>query len=68
MKSHPITLVKSDDGFAVWCDDLPGCCSQGKTRDEAMRNIRHAIAEYQAAQADVETRSGVRLEHAAVTV
>ena len=30
MKYH-VTLVESDEGFAVWCDDLPGCNSQGGT-------------------------------------
>ena len=28
-----------------------GCCSQGATREEAMLNIRDAIAEYLAAKA-----------------
>ena len=36
----------------MWCDQLPGCCSQGATRAEAVANIREAIAEYLAARAD----------------
>lgn len=47
---YPVTLVQSDEGWAVWCDTLPGCCSQGATREEAMANIREAIAEYVAAK------------------
>ena len=42
---YRITLVQSEEGWAVWCDDLPGCCSQGDTREEAIENIRIAIAE-----------------------
>lgn len=47
---YPVTLVQSDDGWAVWCDTLPGCCSQGATREEALHNIREAITEYVAAK------------------
>jgi len=44
--NYKITLVESEEGFAVWCDDLPGCASQGSTRTEAVENIRTAITEY----------------------
>lgn len=47
---YRVTLVQSDEGFAVWCDDLPGCNSQGDTREEALENIKNAISEYLAAQ------------------
>jgi len=39
-----VTLDRDEDG--VWvaeCVAIPGCVSQGKTRDEAMENIREAI-------------------------
>lgn len=56
-----MTLVESDEGWAVWCDTLPGCCSQGATREEALTNIREAITEYQAAKWTVkEGEPGVR--------
>ena len=48
---YTVTLVESAEGWAVWCDNLPGCCSQGATRAEAMANIREAIAEFLAAKA-----------------
>ncbi len=58
---YTVTLVESDEGWAVWCDTLPGCCSQGATREEAMANIREAIAEYQAAKAaEIQGDQGVR--------
>lgn len=40
--------IESDEGgvFVAECPALPGCISQGKTRDEAMANIRDAIQGY----------------------
>lgn len=41
-----ITLVQDEDGtFVVECPAIPGCVSQGRTRDEAEDNIRDAIQE-----------------------
>lgn len=40
-----ITLDRDEDG--VWvaeCPSIPGCVSQGKTRQEALENVREAIA------------------------
>ena len=40
-----VLLQKDEDGYIVAeCPDLPGCFSQGKTRDEALSNIKDAIA------------------------
>jgi len=39
------TLDRDEDG--VWiaeCPSIPGCVSQGATHDEALANIREAIA------------------------
>ena len=35
-----------DDYFVAECPSLPGCISQGKTRAEAIENIREAIQLY----------------------
>jgi len=40
---YQVVLVKSEEGYAVSCPALPGCHSQGATRDEALANIREAI-------------------------
>jgi predicted RNase H-like HicB family nuclease len=32
--------------WAVWCPQLPGCASAGRTREEALTTIREAIALY----------------------
>lgn len=67
---YSVTLVESDEGWAVWCDSLPGCCSQGATREEALANIREAIAEYQEAKFAVsETDFGVRsVQHEEISI
>ncbi len=37
---------KASGDWAVWCPELPGCASAGETQDEALENIREAIALY----------------------
>jgi antitoxin HicB len=37
---------EEDGGFVVSVPALPGCISQGDTREEALVNIREAIAVY----------------------
>jgi len=40
----PVILNAGSDGFiVVECPLIPGCISQGRTRTEALRNIREAI-------------------------
>ena len=41
--SYRIRLLQTDEGWSVSCLDLPGCHSQGTSRDEALANIREAI-------------------------
>lgn len=41
-----------DDFWVAECLSLPGCVSQGKTRGEAIQNIREAIQGYIAALED----------------
>jgi predicted RNase H-like HicB family nuclease len=39
-----ITLAPDEDGVRIAeCPSIPGCVSQGKTRKEALKNIREAI-------------------------
>ncbi len=35
-----------DGGYVVSVPALPGCVSQGDTREDALRNVREAIAAY----------------------
>ena len=39
-------MTDEDGIFVVECPSLPGCISQGRTRKEAVENIRDAIKGY----------------------
>ncbi len=42
-----IVFEQDEEGYiVVSCPALPGCHSQGKTREEAVANIREAIQGY----------------------
>ena len=43
---YKVVLKRSKEGYSVSCPGLPGCWSQGKTKREALKNIRFAIREY----------------------
>ncbi|MCP8315801.1 MAG: type II toxin-antitoxin system HicB family antitoxin [archaeon] len=45
MKYHVI-LKKQKGGYIVKCLELPGCMSEGKTKEEALKNINDAIMLY----------------------
>ena len=63
---YRIRLVQSDEGWAVSCPSLPGCHSQGETREEAVENIKAAIQEWLQVEA---TESGVaRIEEDLVAI
>jgi predicted RNase H-like HicB family nuclease len=41
-----VTMFQDEDGaFIAECPSIPGCVSQGKTEEEAERNIEQAIRE-----------------------
>ena len=42
-----VVIYRGEDGFWVSeCPSLPGCISQGKTREDAILNIKEAIQGY----------------------
>lgn len=48
-----VLIYPGDDGYWVAeCPSLPGCISQGQTKEEAVTNIREAIQAYIAALAE----------------
>jgi len=48
-----VILYLGEDGYWVAeCPSLPGCISQGKTKQEALANIKEAIEGYVAALQD----------------
>ena len=47
MKWRVILEPDPDTGdWAIWCPELPGCSSAGETEQEALENIKEAIALY----------------------
>jgi predicted RNase H-like HicB family nuclease len=50
MKYYTFEIVMEkeaeDDGYAAYSPTLPGCFSNGKTVEEAKRNIRDAIRQH----------------------
>lgn len=50
MSLRQVVITHGQDGYWVAeCPSLPGCISQGRTRAEAVANIKDAIAGYIAA-------------------
>ena len=44
---YPIVLEENEDGrWTVTCPVLPGCISEGDTKEEARENIKDAIRLY----------------------
>jgi predicted RNase H-like HicB family nuclease len=40
-----VTVMRDEDGaWVAECPAIPGCVSQGSTREEALVNVREAIA------------------------
>lgn len=43
-RTFTVTVEKGEDGFFVAkCVEIPEAISQGKTKEEAMKNVREAI-------------------------
>ena len=47
LQCRNVTLARNDDGqWVAECLSLPGCVSEGETREEAVSQIREAIQLY----------------------
>ncbi len=46
MEIKVILEKQEEGGFTVYAPSLPGCISQGETKEEALSNIKEAIALY----------------------
>ena len=47
IRMRQVIIYPGEDGYWVAeCPSLPGCISQGTTREEAIANIREAITGY----------------------
>ena len=49
---YRVVLIESEEGFAVSCPALRGCHYQGKTKAQALENIRDAIHDWLDAEGD----------------
>ena len=48
-----ITMAQDEDGmFVAECPSIPGCVSQGRTAEEAEKNIQNAIQDCLAVRAE----------------
>ncbi|GMQ75498.1 MAG: hypothetical protein BMS9Abin01_0748 [Gammaproteobacteria bacterium] len=48
-----VVITKGEDGYWVAeCPSLPGCISQGRTKEDTIANIKEAIEGYAAALQD----------------
>jgi len=63
---YRIRLIQSEEGWAVSCPALPGCHSQGTTREEAVENIKTAIREW--LEVEAEENGITRVEEDVVAV
>jgi predicted RNase H-like HicB family nuclease len=44
LQKLPVVLSDGEDGWIIaTCPVIPGCTTQGRTRDEALKNAREAI-------------------------
>lgn len=46
MKLRVVLQPSEEGGFTVYAPSLPGCISEGESREEALANIREAVELY----------------------
>jgi predicted RNase H-like HicB family nuclease len=47
MREYSVVIEKEEDGtYSVYVPDLPGCASMGRTRRQALANVREAMSCY----------------------
>ena len=64
-----ITIAQDEDGmFVAECPSIPGCVSQGRTVEEAERNIQDAIQECLAVRAEKGLPLSVTVREVEVSV
>lgn len=63
MKLRIVLEPSSDGGYTVYVPSLPGCISEGNTREEALTNIREAIELYlEPVEDEIAAKEGVEIQ------
>ena len=57
---YRVVLQKTDEGVTASVPGLPGCISEGANEEEALDNIKSAIAEYLEAVKELSAEGEVR--------
>jgi len=68
MQLQVVLEPSSEGGYTVLAQALPGCISEGDTREQALSNIREAIDLYLESVPGDEARFGEGAEFAEITV
>jgi len=62
MRFKAVLEAAEEGGYTVFVPSLPGCISEGDTREEALKNIREAIELYlETKDEDIIVSEGVEL-------
>jgi len=57
---YQVVLQRTEEGVTASCPGLPGCWSEGATEQEALENIKSAIADYLEAAKQIAVEGEVR--------
>jgi len=63
-----VVIEKDDYGYYAYCPELEGCQSQGDSLEEAIDNIKEAIALYLETMSDEEIKTALSKEVLTTTV
>lgn len=64
-----VTIDRDEDGvYIAECPAIPGCVSQGPTRDSALANIREAIADCLEVRAELGLPLTIETQQVEVTL
>lgn len=67
MKLTVVLEEQEEGGYTVYVPSLPGCISQGETKEEALKNIKEAIELYLETD-DIELTRYKRVEIEKITI
>jgi predicted RNase H-like HicB family nuclease len=67
MKFKVVLEPAEEGGYTVYVPSLPGCISEGDTKEEALKNIKEAIELYlEPKEESISLKNGVELVELAV--